>query len=389
MCLQSEDLTTRLASASFLASFLARYTRLPPKAVLASLTQLATFAQNYSRTHAPPPRHASSFHLPSKGGALQAPSRHSVGASASTAGATLNRSSTAEPAAAHEVFYAACQAILYSLCYHMGAVDGGADELPSLLEFVKSEVVPILRSPLEPLQSCLPSASQEFVRQAAASGVSDISDFLSNEYNPPSIASIKRPFEMFFPFDPYLLPLSLPLLGLEFGYRRWHNGQVVARAPSTPASSPPSTPTSSPSHSWAASEDPANHLQRSSPPMRLPESSRNVSSRECSAPRNVNPFALPQHTDVPTQQPVFALCASSPSDHGFIHGASYASSLGGPRIGSGTPRGSAAMSLSDPIDYMSAVRQGAAGDSGSLICVASSADHVMGCTPDTRLHHYL
>jgi hypothetical protein len=400
MFVQSEDRTVRLASASFLSSFLARYTRLTPAAVVNTLRRLAAFALNYSRTHAPLLRPPSNPQLPPHLGKVaslpslrRSLSPHRSGAlmtALTSSGIVSTDSGGGSSLVVHEVFFAACQAILYSLCYQMGAVDMGGEAVGShdpsnLVDFVRSEVIELLHSPLEPLKACLPSVANEFLRQVAALGVSDVSALLQLEFTDHRTPA-KRPFDMFFPFDPYLLPLSLPLLCLDNCYRKWHNGQVIACVPSSPASNPPQTPTSSSGLS-SASEDPSGHLQRASPSIR--DEDTTVHSRPSG---NANPFAVPQRSTAPSQLAQLGFRASSPSDHGFMHGASYASSPGGPRLGTSTPRGGAAMSLSDPIDCMDARRRegapGMLGKSRLMACGASTGDEVMGCTPDAKQHQF-
>ena len=153
-----------------------------------------------------------------------------------------------EPWRGHEPFYAAVQALLYALCYHMhghpvvihastastvstgGAAKGSVacDKVATggeLRRHVAQEVVPLCHSYLQPLSVCLPSIAAEFVWQLAAlPGLPDLSDLVPAER---ARGAAGRPFEMFFPFDPYLLPLSRPLLDLKRTYRSWRHGQAV------------------------------------------------------------------------------------------------------------------------------------------------------------------
>ena len=148
----------------------------------------------------------------------------------------------------HEPFYAALQALLCALCYHMHGPPvvthastlstvstGDAAEVfvagdkvatgGELRRLVAQEVVPLCRSHLQPLSDCLSSTAAEFVRQLAAlPGLPDLSDLVPAER---ACSAAGRPFEMLFPFDPYLLPLSRPLLDLERTYRNWRHGHAV------------------------------------------------------------------------------------------------------------------------------------------------------------------
>ncbi|KAL2533254.1 RNA polymerase I specific transcription initiation factor RRN3 protein [Abeliophyllum distichum] len=94
---------------------------------------------------------------------------------------------------AHKIFYAGCQAIMYVLCFRMRSMIS-VPRLRSQLLLMRIE--DILRHPLKPLQVCLPSIVEEFLR---------------------AFGGIER-LDMFFPFDPYLLRKSDRFIRPNFVY---------------------------------------------------------------------------------------------------------------------------------------------------------------------------
>jgi RNA polymerase I specific transcription initiation factor RRN3 len=86
---------------------------------------------------------------------------------------------------------------------------------------------------LAPLSRCIPSVVTEFQRLTERLGLMDCAPLLPKE----SPARQQRPLEIFFPFDPYLLPTSARLLDLPQTYIRWHGGR-----PSTLSGASPVTP---------------------------------------------------------------------------------------------------------------------------------------------------
>ena len=127
----------------------------------------------------------------------------------------------------HEMFYAVLQALMYVLCYHLPSACADAPQGP-LAVLTRDAVVPLLRSPLAPLATCLPSVSAEFVRQLAAHRLADVAHLLPRG-GAAADASGRR-FEMLFPFDPYLLPRSRPLLNLPATFRTWRSRGSPPRA---------------------------------------------------------------------------------------------------------------------------------------------------------------
>ncbi|GAB2225906.1 hypothetical protein Drorol1_Dr00021677 [Drosera rotundifolia] len=106
----------------------------------------------------------------------------------------------------HSSFYAGCQAVLYILCFRMRSIM----DIPHLKsQLLSMPFQQILKNPLEPLQVCLPSIVQEFVRQANAAQLLDESasvvfdGMLESEFS-KAYGGPER-LDMFFPFDPCLL----------------------------------------------------------------------------------------------------------------------------------------------------------------------------------------
>jgi RNA polymerase I-specific transcription initiation factor RRN3 len=219
--MQAEQLVVRTTCAAYVASFLARYTPLPLSTVVATLQSLCDFASQYA----------------ARAGALVHRTNSLAGGLAgSEHGACMRRwTSTAGSMPAmpiidwqqHEIFYAVTQSLMYILCYHMHRVSGpplvAADEaaLQQLRELISGKVVPLVMCSLQPLAVCLPTVSREFSKQVAMCQLGEISSTHA------AGVRVNRRFEMFFPFDPYLLPVSAPHLHLQSTYRIWRRGHVV------------------------------------------------------------------------------------------------------------------------------------------------------------------
>ncbi|GAB4835494.1 hypothetical protein Ancab_000403 [Ancistrocladus abbreviatus] len=107
---------------------------------------------------------------------------------------------------AHRVFYAACQAVMYILCFRMRSIMD-IPRLKSQLSLMP--VGHIFKNSLDPLKVCLPSIVEEFRRQAKAANLLDefgvfvFSDMLESELS-RAFGGVER-LDMFFPFDPILL----------------------------------------------------------------------------------------------------------------------------------------------------------------------------------------
>ncbi|CAK7355499.1 unnamed protein product [Dovyalis caffra] len=106
----------------------------------------------------------------------------------------------------HQVFYSACQGIMYVLCFHMRSITN----VPTLKsQLLLMPIEPILRHKLGPLEVCLPSIVNEFLKQAKAAHLFTISkafifeDLLESDLS-RDFGGLER-LDMFFPFDPCLL----------------------------------------------------------------------------------------------------------------------------------------------------------------------------------------
>ncbi|KAF5469558.1 hypothetical protein F2P56_013622 [Juglans regia] len=107
----------------------------------------------------------------------------------------------------HRLFYSACQAIMYVLCFRMKSMMDVA-WFKSHLLFIE----PILKHALSPLKVCLPSIVDEFCQQAEVANLFSsseefvFSDSLESEHS-KAFGGMER-LDMFFPFDPCLLRKS-------------------------------------------------------------------------------------------------------------------------------------------------------------------------------------
>ncbi|XP_022888473.1 RNA polymerase I-specific transcription initiation factor RRN3-like isoform X1 [Olea europaea var. sylvestris] len=120
---------------------------------------------------------------------------------------------------AHKVFYAGCQAILYVLCFRMRSMIS-VPRLRSQLLLLHIE--DILKHPLKPLQVCLPSIVEEFLRLAKTNQIFDVPDtfadygMLESELS-RAFGGVER-LDVFFPFDPCLLRKSDRFIRPNFVY---------------------------------------------------------------------------------------------------------------------------------------------------------------------------
>ncbi|GFR40492.1 hypothetical protein Agub_g1060 [Astrephomene gubernaculifera] len=237
---------TRAACAAYLASFLARAAFLSESLVVKTLQELAAFCVNYCNSQ------TGSF-----GAASSAASAGPSELSESMPYAGLSSEGEISMTQRHQVLYAAVQAVLYVLCYHMHTIVGsqqqpqpqqqpqagahqaasaasatGGNErkqlADSLTAMVRGPVWQVLNHPqLRPLGVCLPSVAAEFVHQASSLGLVDCRPLLSQVE--PATRS-QRPLEMFFPFDPYLLRRSSRFLQLKKSYVKWRHGHPQSAA---------------------------------------------------------------------------------------------------------------------------------------------------------------
>ena len=182
----------RSAAVAYLASFLSRAAFVPLDVALDALHKLAGVCEIYV-------------------------SRHGEAASSAANDATEE----------HELFYSCVQGLLYALCYlqHPCVRQGYRADLQRL------PLGPILRSPLAPLQVCLPSVAGEFAKQVVDLGLEG--------WMPPPPASYaeaaagparaRRALEMFFPFDPYLLHRSIRFLRPARWFVDWNGATDAER----------------------------------------------------------------------------------------------------------------------------------------------------------------
>jgi len=228
----------RSASAAYIGSFLARAAFIPEVTVIETFHKLADWCMRYAREE------------DRRGGLPPIPS----------AGILVNNH---EAISRHASFYAACQALLYALCYHMeplwranGTYDGdptqgGMDDITMSFEAdgrnlkeicarsvhrLFRDVMPkLLTHSLDPLSSCAKSVVIEFGRQANTLGHRDVATIIS-EWETRIVISetggrYSRPLEIFFPFDPYLLRRSAIILDLPRTYVKWRKGHPTATVP--------------------------------------------------------------------------------------------------------------------------------------------------------------
>jgi RNA polymerase I-specific transcription initiation factor RRN3 len=407
--LQAEHASVRVAAAAYLASFLARFVPLPPPALAAALRRVAAFVAAYVAADAQQAALTASLHSRRSWGpgdaampSLAPASLHrsaSVSAVAAGCSRAPGAGGTAAPALdwqRHEVFHAAVQALLYALCYHMHTLQGrggGVHEGGSaaeLWEIVAQHVVPVLHSPLAPLATCLLSVAAEFARQLAALGGPDLAHLLPGD---AERAAALRPCEMFFPFDPYLLPLSQPRLQLRATYRAWRRGHVVEAGAACAAAAPvainasgdSSSDTSSDSGGGSAQLSDDEDLDGGTPP------SASAASGEAPA----NPFSASRPVPAPAQ-PIVATHARAPvRSHGAhgsssqadsaLQGVSYASLPPQHAGGTASPEGGMPMSLSDPSFVAWRWQRSSAKASADAVRMAGSPDVLMGCTPPAAI----
>ncbi|XP_068648528.1 uncharacterized protein [Aristolochia californica] len=106
----------------------------------------------------------------------------------------------------YRTFYACCQAIMYVLCFRMGSMM----DIPHLkLQLFNMPLEHILRHSWNPLQVCLPSIVEEFLRQAKAARLFMVSEeFIFNDLLESDLSKAfggQERLDMFFPFDPCML----------------------------------------------------------------------------------------------------------------------------------------------------------------------------------------
>lgn len=164
---------TRMCAAAYLASYLARAKYLPLAVISSSLERIVGWCVKYA------PRQNEK-----KGG-------------------------LAVDGGVSGVFFSACQAVMYILCFRMKKLMDDSEQHTVLSSL---PIEQLLRHNLNPLKLCLPSIVEEFLKQAKAAQLVD-SRLLSEinmavELLPSSTFGGINRLDMFFPFDPYLLKQS-------------------------------------------------------------------------------------------------------------------------------------------------------------------------------------
>ncbi|KAJ1697892.1 hypothetical protein LUZ63_006404 [Rhynchospora breviuscula] len=119
---------------------------------------------------------------------------------------------------AHKIYYSACQAVMYILCFRMRQLM----DVPPRSFLFDLPLGYILFNGLDPLKVCLPSIVQEFLRQARAArlfhaSVASINENAIDSELSKAFGGTER-LDIFFPFDPYLLKESDRFIRPNFVY---------------------------------------------------------------------------------------------------------------------------------------------------------------------------
>ena len=172
---KSRPPNTRMSAAAYLASYLARANYLPLTVVVESVRRLLDWCVSYAQL-------AEDRRNPSM--------------------------TTADPVL-HGVFYCACQAVMYILCFRLK----GLTEDHRLKRILRTlPLQELVEHHLKPLSVCLPSVVDEFVKQASIAQLVDCRQWSHSRDAASSQAAGsfggEGRLDMFFPFDPYLLRIS-------------------------------------------------------------------------------------------------------------------------------------------------------------------------------------
>lgn len=184
---KSRPPNTRMTAAAYLASYLSRAKYLPLSVVSTSLKRLVDWCLQYLPHH--------------------------------------NEDWKALNPGMHGVFYSACQAVMYILCFRMKML---MDDPKQRLLLEQLPLKNIIEHTLNPLKICLPSVVEEFTRQVRAFHLFDGLEFTSSKNTlemeeSKAFGGVKR-LDMFFPFDPYLLKRSDRFIRPTFTF--WSVGQT-------------------------------------------------------------------------------------------------------------------------------------------------------------------
>ncbi|CAI5474700.1 unnamed protein product [Closterium sp. Yama58-4] len=242
----SRSLNSRMSAAAYLASFLARASFIPLMHIVSSLTRVVEWCLAHSHSRRPDSPTGSSTAAsrssrgregrqgkaeraaPSPRASTGGPGRGSDGGGTGGSGSPRSQPPLA-PSPQDHIFYAACQAVLYVLCYRMQHLRADSQANSALHAMPLNQ---LLSSHLCPLSVCLESVVFEFTRQAKLLALLDCDAITAAQQHAEHGAGSaeggeraaarfggENELDMFFPFDPYLLHHSLRFIDPIFN--RW------------------------------------------------------------------------------------------------------------------------------------------------------------------------
>ncbi|CAL8468014.1 g7552 [Coccomyxa elongata] len=321
---------TRSAAAAYVASFLARAAMVPEDTLIGALQRMARWCLAYCQ---------------------EQDARDARTAAAVTPLTTrLDMDAGPPRGIQHQVFYAACQGLLYVLCYRleqlMEAPAAAAGTSPAdtdagagvqVIRQLFTDVMPkLLHHRLAPLAVCLPTVVAEFTRLAQRLNLMDCTALLPGRLE---AARAQRPLEMFFPFDPFLLRHSAQHLDLGRTYVHWKAGHP-SQAAANPADGDASDMSSDEEVEGVSEtdddDDRASSSDEESGSSSDSDSSDELEDDSSGVQRRRQPLA-PKASNAPLwphapigMRPISAgasrkrPASSTPgSDQGFLHGASF------------------------------------------------------------------
>lgn len=180
---KSRPPNTRMSAAAYLASYLSRASYLPLTVVVESVRRLLDWCVSYAQL----------------------------------AEDRRNPSMTSADPVLHGVFYCACQAVMYVLCFRLKDLTEDQRLKRVLRTLPLQELV---EHHLKPLSVVLPSVVEEFVKQADKAQLVDCRQWSHSRDAASSQAAGsfggEGRLDMFFPFDPYLLRTSSRIIQPHF-----------------------------------------------------------------------------------------------------------------------------------------------------------------------------
>ncbi|XP_078170624.1 uncharacterized protein LOC144564918 [Carex rostrata] len=177
----SEDPISRMSAVSYLASYLSRAKFISSSIVASILTRLVNWCSDYSNPD-------------------------------------WERIFNPE---AHQIYYSACQAVMYILCFRMRELLDVPTKLPAKSFLFDLPLGSILCNRLDPLMVCLPSIVQEFRQQAKAARLFQASFTIDENAIDSAFSKAfggTQRLDIFFPFEPYLLKESDRFIRPNFVY---------------------------------------------------------------------------------------------------------------------------------------------------------------------------